>query len=54
MTSFHYLMSTTIPPEKNRFSSDHLSQDWLDKVSTWMGDPLEILRVGDFAFSYAT
>ena len=54
MTSFQYLMSTTIPPEKNRFSLDYLSQDWWDKVSTWMGDRLEILRGGDFAFSYAT
>ena len=51
MTSFQYLMSTTIPPGKNRFSSDHRSQVWLGEVSTWMGDRLGILRVVDFHFS---
>ena len=57
MTSFQYLMSTTIPPGKNRFSSDHRSQvwlgevsTWLGEVSTWMGDRLGILRVVDFPF----
>ena len=48
MSRFQYLTSTTIPPGKNRFSSDHLSQDWLGEVSTWMGDHLGILRVVDF------
>ena len=54
MISFQYLTSTTIPPRKNRFSSDHRSQVWLGEVSTWMGDRLGILRVRDFPFSYAT
>ena len=54
MSSFKYLSSTTIPPGKNRFSSDHRSQVWLGEVSTWMGDRLGILRVVDFTFSYAT
>ena len=54
MVSFQYVTSTTIPPGKNRFSSDHRSQDWLGEVSTWMGDRLEKLRVVDFPFSYAT
>ena len=54
MISFQYLTSTTIPPGKNRFSSDHRSQVWLGEVSTWMGDRLGILRVVDFPFSYAT
>ena len=51
MTSFQYLMSTTIPPGKNRFSSDHRSQVRIGEVSTWMGDRLGILRVVDFPFS---
>ena len=50
MTSFQYLMSTTTPPGKNRFSSDHRSQVWLGEVSTWIGDRLEILRVVNFPF----
>ena len=54
MSSFQYPASTTIPPGKNRFSSDHRSQVWLGEVSTWMGDRLEIPRVVDFPFSYAT
>ena len=54
MISFQYLTSTTIPPGKNRFSSDHRSRVWLGEVSTWMGDRLGILRVVDFPFSYAT
>ena len=54
MTSFQYLLSTTIPPGKNQFSSDHQNQVWLGEVSTWMGDRLGILRVVDFPFSYAT
>ena len=53
MISFQYLTSTTIPPGKNRFSSDHRSQVWLGEVSTWMVDRLGILRVVDFPFSYA-
>ena len=53
MTSFEYLMSTTIPPGNNRFSSDHGSQVRLGDVSTWMVDRLGILRVVDFPFSYA-
>ena len=47
MSRFQYLTSTTLPPGKNRFSSDHRSQVWLDKVITWMGDSLGILRVVD-------
>ena len=54
MTSLQYLMSTTIPPGNNRFSSDHRSQVRLGEVSTWMVDCLGILRVVDFPFSYAT
>ena len=54
MTGFRYLMSTTVPPGKNRFSSDHRSQVRLGEVSTWMVDRLGILRVVDFPFSYAT
>ena len=54
MSSFQYLMSTTIPPGKNRFSSDHRSQVRLGEVSTWMVDRLGILRVVDFPFSYDT
>ena len=54
MSSLQYLSSTTIPPGKNRFSSDHRSQVWIGEVSTWMGDRLGILRVVDFPFSYAT
>ena len=54
MSSLQYLTSTTIPPGKNRFSSDHRSQVWLGEVSTWMGDRLGIIRVVDFEFSYAT
>ena len=50
MTSFQYLMSTTIPAGKSRFSADHRSQVWLGEVSTWMGDRQGILRVVDFAF----
>ena len=50
MISFQYLSSTTIPPGKNRFWSDHRSQVWLGEVSTWMGDRLGILRVLDFPF----
>ena len=49
MKSLQYLKSTTIPPGKNRFSSDHRSQVWLGEFSTWMGDRLGILRVVDFA-----
>ena len=41
-------MSTTTPPGKYRFSSDHRSQAWSGEVSTWMGDRLGILRVVDF------
>ena len=54
MSSLQYLKSTTIPPGKNRFSFDHRSHVWLREVSTRMGDRLGILRVVDFAFSYAT
>ena len=54
MTSFQYVMSTTIPPGKNQFSSDHRNQVWLGEVTTWMGDRLGILRVVDFPISYAT
>ena len=54
MSRFQYLSLTTIPPGKNRFSSDHRSHVWLGEVSTWMGDRLGILRVVDFPFSYAT
>ena len=54
MISFQYLMSTTIPPGKNRFSSDHRSQVRLGEVSTWMVDRLGTLCVVDFPFSYAT
>ena len=54
MISFQYPTSTTIPPGKNQFSSDHRSQVWLGEVSTWNGDRLGILRVVDFPFSYAT
>ena len=54
MSSFQYLTLTTIPPGKNRFSSDHRSQVWFGEVSTWMGDRQGILRVVDFPFSYAT
>ena len=50
MSSFQYLTFTTIPPGKNRFSSDHRSQVWLGEVSTWMGDRLGILRAVDFPF----
>ena len=50
MSSFQYPLSTTIPPGKNRFSSNHRSQVWLGEVSTWMGDRLGILRVVDFPF----
>ena len=46
-------MSTTIPPGKNWFSSDHRSQVWSGEVSTWMGDRLGILRVVDFSFCSA-
>ena len=53
MSSFQYLTSTTIPPGKNRFSSDHRSQVWLGEVSTWMGDQLRIRRVVDFPFFIA-
>ena len=49
MTSFQYLMSTTIPPGKNRFLSDHRSQVRLGEISTWMVDCLGILRVVDFS-----
>ena len=48
MSSVQYLTSRTIPPGKNRFSSDHRSQVWLGEVSTWMGDHLGTLRVVDF------
>ena len=54
MISFQYLTSTTKLPGKNRFSSDHRSQVWLGEVSAWIGDRLEILRVVDFPFSYAS
>ena len=54
MTRLQYLMSTTIPPGNNRFSSDHRSQVRLGEVRTWMGDCLGMLRVVDFPFSYAT
>ena len=50
MTSFQYLISTTIPPGNNRFSSDHRNQVRLGEVSTWMGDRRGILRVVDFPF----
>ena len=50
MSSLQYLTSTTLPPGKNRFSFDHLSQVWLSEVSTWMGDRLGKLRVVDFLF----
>ena len=50
MSSLQYLSSTTIPPGKNRFSSDHQEQGWLGEVSTWMGDRLGILCVADFPF----
>ena len=50
MISFQYLTSTTIPPGKNRFLSEHRSQVWLGEVSTWIGDRLGILRVVDFPF----
>ena len=50
MISLQYLKSTTIPPGKNRFSSDHRSQFRMGEVSTWMGDRLGILRVVDFPF----
>ena len=50
MISFQYLTSTTLPPGKNRFSSDHRSQVWLGEVSTWMVDRQGILRVVDFLF----
>ena len=50
MISLQYLMSTTIPPGKNRSSSDHRSQFRMGEVSTWMGDRLGILRVVDFPF----
>ena len=54
MTCFQYVMSTTIPPGKNQFSSDHRNRVWLGEVSTWLGDRLRILRVVDFPISYAT
>ena len=54
MSGLQYLSSTTIPPGKKRFLSDHRSQVWLVEVSTWMVDCLGILRVVDFPFSYAT
>ena len=54
MSSVQYLTCTTLPPGKNRFSSDHRSQVWLGEVNTWKGDHLGILRVVDFAFSDAT
>ena len=54
MTSFQYLLSTTITQGKNRFSSDHRSQVRLGEVSTWMVNRLGILRVVDFPFSYDT
>ena len=50
MMIFEYLTSTTIPPGKNRFWSDHRSQVRMGEVSTWIGDRLEILRVVDFPF----
>ena len=50
MSSFQYLTSTTIPPGKNRFLSDHRSRVWLGEVSTRMGDRLGIFRVVDFPF----
>ena len=50
MSSLQYLSSTTIPPGKNRFWSDHRSQVRLGEVSTWIGDRLGILRVVDFPF----
>ena len=50
MISLQYLMSTTLPSGKNRFSSDHRSQVRMGEVSTWMGDRLGILRVVDFPF----
>ena len=50
MTSFQYLMSTTIPLGNNQFSSDHRSQVRLGEISTWMVDCLGILRVVDFPF----
>ena len=54
MRSFQYHTSTTIPPGKNRFASDHRSKVWLGKLSTWIRDRLGILRVVDFPFPYAT
>ena len=53
MTSLQYLKSTTIPSEKNRFSSDYRNQVWLGEVSTWMFDRLGILCVVHFAFFIA-
>ena len=50
MSSFQYLTLTTIPPGKNRFSSDHRSQVWFGEVSTWMGDRQGKLRVVDFPY----
>ena len=50
MISLQYLMSTTIPPGKNRFSSDQRSKVRMGEVSTWMGDRLGILRFVDFPF----
>ena len=50
MSSLQHLTSTTIPPRKNRFSSDHRNQVWLGEVSTRIGDSLGMLRVVDFAF----
>ena len=52
MSSFQYLTSATIPPGKNRFSSDQRSQVWLGEVSTWMGDRPGILRVAGFPFLF--
>ena len=52
MSSLQHLTSTTIPPGKNRFSSDHRSQVWLGEVSTQMGDRLGILRLVDFPFLF--
>ena len=50
MRSIQYLSSTTIPPGKNQFSSDHRKQVCLGEVSTCMSDRLGILRVVDFLF----
>ena len=50
MSSFQFLTSTTIPSEKNRYSSNHRSHVWLGEIKTWMGDRLGILRVVDFPF----